>query len=131
MSRILSYFFGFSEPNEGRELVDNINRHTIFNCEIKYTGKELNYIKFSNQAFNEYLTLYSHPTWDSAGKQIEYKLRCNELFYPHRKTITDFAEAINYYCPDICKAENNKIFFSVDGKVYQITVDGNNLKISS
>ena len=119
---MFSYLLGWNNNDKDFELTTHFNKNTIFNCEIQYTDKKINYLKFTNQAFNLYIVLYSHPTWNSSSKQVEYRLRCNELFYPQRKTI-------NYYYSDKCKEEDNKIKFFINGKIYEVIADGINIKI--
>lgn len=136
--KMLSYLFGY---DYGEQFIENtfscnFNKNTLFKVEINYHNKKIKNIVFSNQTYNLYISLYSHPTWDSVSKKIKYKLRCNELFYPQRKTINEFSDLINYYHSDICVIENTsnnedkKLIFNIKGKVFTIKNDDMFLKIS-
>ena len=126
---MLSYLFGYGDRLVENSFACNINNNTLFKVEINYCNKKIKNIVFSNQTYNLYLTLYSHPTWDSASKKLKYKLRCNELFYPHRKTIKSFAELLNYYHLEICRDENEKLIFNIQGKQFTINSEDIFLKM--
>jgi hypothetical protein len=132
---MLSYLFGYDYGDEliGNSFAFYTNNNTLFKVEINYCNKKIKSIVFSNQTYDLYLSLYSHPTWDSASKKLKYKLRCNELFYPHRKTIKSFSELLNSYHPEICRlenvSENEKLIFNIKGKQFIIKNEDMFLKI--
>jgi hypothetical protein len=142
MLSYLSKFLGYNTTSESSTLLDKnshhnefksfINMNTTFTCKIFYdANKTINHITFISVVNNIYLLIYSHPTWNSIDKTITYKLRCNELFYPQRKTINAFCEIINYYGEyyDICSIEDNTIIFKKDNTKYKIVANNNYLNI--